>query len=133
MSFPDLDDADIKNVVTAISAIVRMKISLFTLKKGTYACKFLRTEKSMCFFNQPYFIFQTIINDKNPVYCAHAEARATPSIFIPNPYTKAKLKTIFTMFTVIAINIGVLASCIPINQPLNVYMPNTAGAAQMYI
>ena len=40
ISFPDLDDADIKNVVTAISAIVRMKMSLFTLKKGTYAVSY---------------------------------------------------------------------------------------------
>ena len=37
----------------------------------------------------------------------------------------------FTQLRNMAIHIGVLESCMPMNHPLMAYMPSVAGAAQM--
>ena len=40
----------------------------------------------------------------SPAYCAVNVPMATPSIFIPNPYTRRRLTAMFTIFCVMAVN-----------------------------
>ena len=70
---------------------------------------------------------------KRPAYWAISVPNATPSTFIPSTNTKHRLAAIFTIFCVIAINIGKREFCIPMNQPAKPYKPNMAGAPQIQI
>ena len=66
-----------------------------------------------------------------PAYCAISVPKATPSIFIPKPKTSVSEASMFTMFCMMEMNMGIRVFCIPINQPIRLMSANEAGAPQM--
>ena len=53
-----------------------------------------------------------------PEYCATTVPSATPAMSQWNTSTKSREKRMLTMFSAMAIHIGVLESCMPMNHPL---------------
>ena len=54
-----------------------------------------------------------------------------PTIPMSSPNANQRLHSTWTMLTVMAVNIGISAFCIPVNQPLKPNSRIPAGTAQM--